>query len=145
MKNWIKWFCSILLNRYNLGASSGPTTVVDIGYRVNETNSALKKKRRETRQAHSRVRQKAGLSALLFLSQCGRNMGWNRGSEEEQHLEWKLSESHSTWNWLPLLTQNYLRPPCPPGEIDSPLTLTRWVSICHQSTLSIAIWGKLTS
>lgn len=65
MTNWIQGFCSIWLNRHNLRTNSGPATEVDIGYRVNKTDSATKKKRkRENGQAHSGVRQKAGVSAL---------------------------------------------------------------------------------
>lgn len=121
MKDWIKWFCSIWLNRHSLGTNSGPTTEVDIGYRVNKTNSALKKKRRENRQAHSRVRQKAGVSALPFLRQCGRNMGWNRGSGEEQHLEWKFSESHSTLELAPLPHPELAQATLPPRRNWQPI------------------------
>lgn len=49
------------------------------------------------------------------------------------------------WNWLPSLTpQEPRRPPCLAGEIVLTFKLVRYLSICHQSRLSIAIWEKRT-
>ena len=49
------------------------------------------------------------------------------------------------WNWLPSLTlQEPRRLPYLAGEIDIPLKLMKYLSVCNQSMLSIAIWEKHT-